>query len=61
MLMDFVESRDLRTSAVSPPPFYLTLSYPNRVINRESNQSQTLEEIGINGDCVIWVTFEDDK
>lgn len=69
-LLDYVESQDAimcerptttsfssDRSESSDNSIELTLSYPNRVINRQLDPNTTLADLNINEDSVVWVSF----
>lgn len=66
-LLDYVEGQDhimkLRptNSAVSSEDsenfFELSLSYPMRTISRTTDPSTTLQDLAIENDSVVWITF----
>ena len=60
-LLTFVESLELRP-LLSPASVscVLTLDFPTRVVSRDTQQEMTLEELGITGDSVVWVKFDDE-
>lgn len=60
-LLLYVESLELRPllSPVSAT-CVLTLDFPTRVVSRDTNGDMTLVDLGINGDSVVWIKFDDE-
>lgn len=63
-LLDFVEAQEqimalkpLSSSEKLDNFLELSLSYPMRTINRSSNPMTTLQDLSIENDSVVWITF----